>query len=218
VTGLHDGEGHVRVGIIGAGRLGGTLARELGRHGHEVVVTATRGRDVLATEVEGWSNVRAGERGDIAGCEVVILAFPWRSAAEALTGLDFDGRVVVDATNPFSEDFDVVDTGELGSTGAIGTHLPGARLVKAFNTLPAELLAEDAQETAPTVERTGLPVAADDVDARDEVVDLIGDLGFTAVPVGGLDAGRDLMEPQSPLFNVPLPAGELAERVRQLRA
>lgn len=206
----------MRVGVIGAGRLGGTLARLLGRHGHDVVVAAERSRDELVPVVADWRGVVAGEREDVVGCDVVVLAFPWRVAEDALAGLDLSGHVVVDATNPFSADYDIIETGPRGSTGVIADLLPGARVVKGFNTLPDEQLADAASEVAPTARRVGVALAADDLEARDEVADLVGDIGFTAVPVGGLDAGRDLMQPASPLFMVPLPASELQERVQQL--
>lgn len=207
----------MRVGILGAGRLGGTLARLLGRHGHEVVVAAARAPEELAGVVRDWPNVTAVAPEDLRGSDVVILAFPWRVAEDALAGLDLSGHVVADATNPFSEDYDILPGGPSGSTGAIAALLPGARIVKAFNALPAELYVEEAHETAATDQRIGIPLAADDVDAGDEVADLAGDLGFTAVRVGGLDAGRDLLEPASPLFNVPLPARELEGRLAQLQ-
>ncbi|MTV24222.1 hypothetical protein FTX61_02115 [Nitriliruptoraceae bacterium ZYF776] len=209
--------GTVHVAILGAGRLGGTLAELLGRHGHEVSVAARRPAAELAARVEGWPNVTAVDRPQLVGADVVVLAFPWRDAQTALAGLDLAGHVVADATNPFSADFEVLDTGTEGATGTISRLLPGARVVKAFNTLPAELYDEAARGTVASAERVGIPVAADDVDAADEVADLLGDLGFTAVNVGGLAAGRDLMEPASPLFNVPLPARELEQRVAQLR-
>jgi 8-hydroxy-5-deazaflavin:NADPH oxidoreductase len=207
----------VRIGTIGVGRLGGTLARLLGAGGHEVVVTATRPPDVVAHDVAGWRGVVAGARPDLEGVEVVLLAFPWRVAGAALAGLDLSGRIVVDATNPFSAEYDVVDTGTAGSTGQVAALLPGARVVKAFNTLPADQLVERADERAPAAERLAIPLAADDRDACDEVIDLTADVGFTGVPIGGLEVGRDLMEPASPLFNVPLRARELEARVRQLR-
>jgi 8-hydroxy-5-deazaflavin:NADPH oxidoreductase len=206
----------VRVGVIGAGRIGGTLACLLGTHGHEVVVAAARGRDALVPVVADWPRVVAGEREDVVGCDVVILAFPWRVAEDALAGLDLAGHVVVDATNPFAADYDIIDTGPEGSTGAIARLLPGARIVKGFNTIAHEQLVESAAETAPTARRIGIPLASDDLEARDEVADLVGDLGFTAVPVGGLDAGRRLMQPATPLFMVPLPAAALEDRIEQL--
>jgi 8-hydroxy-5-deazaflavin:NADPH oxidoreductase len=208
----------LQIGTIGAGRIGGTLARLLGAAGHDVVVTTSRSPEALTADIAGWSGVRAGSRDDLAACEVVVLAFPWRVAADALAGLDLRDRVVIDATNPFAADFDIIDTGRAGSTGTIVELLPYARVVKAFNTVPDDQLVDRADDRAPTARRIGIPIAADDVAARDEVADLIADLGFTAVPVGGLAEGRDLMEPASPLFNVPLPARQLEERLRQLRA
>jgi 8-hydroxy-5-deazaflavin:NADPH oxidoreductase len=207
----------VRIGTIGTGRIGGTLARLLGAAGHEVVVTATRSPEELAEQVAGWPGVRAGTVADLGDREVVLLAFPWRVAEDALAGVDLDGRIVIDATNPFSEDYDIIDAGERGSTGRVAELVPGARVVKAFNTVPDDQLVDRADDRAPTARRIGIPVAADDAVAGEEVADLIASLGFTAVPVGGLAAGRDLMEPASPLFNVPLPARELEARVRQLR-
>lgn len=209
----------MRVGILGAGRLGGTLARLLGAHGHEVVLANSRGREAVARIAAGWPGVLPATRDELPGCDVVVLAIPWRAAAAALDGLDLAGHVVVDATNGFDEDYDVVEPGHpLGSSGVIADLLPGARIVKAFNTLPEERLVEDRRDGAATERRVGLPVAADDVAAIDEVADLIADLGFTAVQVGGLQVGRELMEPTSPLFNVPLPAAELEARVRRLQA
>jgi 8-hydroxy-5-deazaflavin:NADPH oxidoreductase len=208
----------VRIGTIGTGRIGGTLARLLGAAGHEVVVTATRSPQELAEQVAGWPGVRAGTVTDLADREVVLLAFPWRVAEDALAGVDLDGRIVIDATNPFSEGFDIIDAGAHGSTGRIAELVPGARVVKAFNTVPDDQLVDRADDRAPTARRIGIPVATDDAVAGEEVADLIASLGFTAVPVGGLRAGRELMEPASPLFNVPLPARELEARVRQLRA
>jgi 8-hydroxy-5-deazaflavin:NADPH oxidoreductase len=208
----------VRIGTIGTGRIGGTLARLLGAAGHEVVVTATRPPQDLAEQVAGWPGVRAGTSADLDDREVVLLAFPWRVAEAALDGIDLRDRIVIDATNPFSEDFDIVDTGERGSTGRVADLLPGARIVKAFNTVPDDQLVDRADDRAPTARRIGIPIATDDAVAAEEVTDLIASLGFTAVPVGGLGAGRDLMEPACPLFNVPLPARELEARVRQLRS
>lgn len=207
----------MRIGTIGTGRIGGTLARLLGAAGHEVVVTATRSPQALAEQVAGWPGVRAGVTADLADREMVLLAFPWRMAGDALAGVDLRDRIVIDATNPFSEDFDIIDTGERGSTGQVADLVPGARVVKAFNTVPDDQLVDRADDRAPTARRIGIPIAADDAVAAEEVASLIATLGFTAVHIGDLAAGRDLMQPASPLFNVPLPARELEERVRQLR-
>lgn len=206
----------MRIAVIGVGRLGSTLARALGIHGHDVVVVSSREVADTAAQVDGWRGVRAVPRDDVVVSDVVVLAVPWARALEALDGLALEGTVVVDATNAFDDDAEPVDAGPRGSTGTLADRLPAARWVKAFNTLPEERYREDAREVAATSRRIGLPIASDDVTAGDEVADLISDVGFTAVPVGGLAAAARLMEPASPLFNVPLPAEELRARLRQL--
>ncbi len=208
----------MHIGVLGAGRMGGTLARLLGAHGHAVVVAAARSASELAPAVADWPGVTAVDRRDLADAEVVFLAFPWRVATDALAGLDLGGRVVVDVTNPFSADYEPIATGANGSTGRIAELLPGARIVKALNTLPDEQLAAAAAgaATTPGPLRPGVPIATDDDDARDQVTSIVAELGCTAVPIGGLDAGRRWMEPATPLFMVPLTAPELEARIAQL--
>jgi 8-hydroxy-5-deazaflavin:NADPH oxidoreductase len=207
----------VRIAILGAGRLGGALARRFGGNDHEVIVAARRSPDELAREVGDWPGVLAGDRGDLVTAEVVVLAFPWREHPDALSELTLPGIVVVDATNPFGEDFTVLDAGPRGSTGEIAAQLPGARVVKAWNTLPAERYEEPVDLTVPHQQRLGIPIAGDDQDAKDLVRDLTGELGHVGVDVGSLDDGRQWMQPQCPLFMVPLPADELRARVSTLR-
>jgi 8-hydroxy-5-deazaflavin:NADPH oxidoreductase len=207
----------LRIAIIGAGRLGGALARRFGTNGHEVIVTARRPADELAREVEDWPGVRAGAREDVTTTEVAVLAFPWRVHAEALAGVTLP-TTVVDATNPFSEDFTVLETGARGSSGEIAARLASdAHLVKAFNTLPAERYEDPVDLTVPHHERLGVPIAGDDQEAKDLVRDLTGELGHIGVDVGSLEDGRRWMQPQCPLFMVPLPADDLRSRVVSLR-
>jgi 8-hydroxy-5-deazaflavin:NADPH oxidoreductase len=152
----------VRVAILGAGRLGGALARRFGADDHEVVVAARRPREELAREVEPWPGVRAGDRQELATAELAVLAFPWRARAQALAGLELPDVVVIDATNPFAEDYTVLDAGPSGSTGAIAALLPGARVVKAWNTVPAERFEEPSEPAVGIGDRLGVPIAGDD--------------------------------------------------------
>jgi 8-hydroxy-5-deazaflavin:NADPH oxidoreductase len=207
----------VRIAILGAGRLGGTLARRFGAANHEVVVAARRGPDELRQVVGDWPGVQPGERGDLATAEVVVLAFPWRVREQALAGLTLPGVLVVDATNPFAEDFTVLDTGERGSSGEIAALLPGATLVKAWNTIPAERFEIPAAPETGTDARPGVPIAGEDREAKDIVHDLTAELGCTGVDVGSLADGHRWMEPQCPLFMVPATAAELRGRVEALR-
>lgn len=209
----------MRIGVLGAGRMGGTIARGLGTLGHEVTVAARRPRAELAGAVASWTGVTAGDPADLVGCEVVFLVVPWRVVDDALAGLDLRDHVVVDVTNPFSSDYEPIDAGPSGSTGHVASLLPGARVVKALNTLPDEQLAAARDgAVAPSARRPGVPVAADDEEARDVVADLVRGLGCTPVFIGGLDVGRRWMQPTTPLFMVPLSAAELEDRVAQLRS
>jgi 8-hydroxy-5-deazaflavin:NADPH oxidoreductase len=203
----------VRIAIVGAGRLGGTLARRLGAAYHEVLVTSRRPTADLASTVDGWPGVQPAGRDALATAEVVVLTFPWRVRHEALADVTIPGAVVVDATNPFAEDYTVLDTGVRGSTGEVASLLPGARVVKAWNTVPAERFEPDP----PTGGRLGVPIAGDDLEAKDIVRDLTAELGHTGVDVGTLEDGHRWMEPQRPLFMVPITADELRGRVAALR-
>jgi 8-hydroxy-5-deazaflavin:NADPH oxidoreductase len=207
----------VRIAILGAGRLGGTLARRLGADDHDVIVAARRGPDELRAEVGSWRGVQPGDRGALATAEVVVLAFPWRARHEALAGVTLPGVTVVDATNPFAEDFSLLPTGPRGSSGEVADLLRGARVVKAWNTVPAERFEGPGDPGAPMDARLGIPIAGDDRDAKDLVRDLTSELGHTGVDVGTLDDGHRWMEPQRPLFMVPVSAAELRERVEALR-
>jgi 8-hydroxy-5-deazaflavin:NADPH oxidoreductase len=207
------GDDHVRIAIVGAGRLGGTLARRLGAANHEVLVTSRRPPDELHAVVDGWPGVQPAGRDALATAEAVVLAFPWRVRHDALADVTIPGALVVDATNPFADDFTVLQTGARGSTGEIASMLPGARVVKAWNTLPAERFEPDP----PSSGRLGVPIAGDDLEAKDVVRDLTGELGHTGVDVGTLEDGHRWMEPQRPLFMVPITADELRGRVQALR-
>lgn len=209
----------MQIAIVGVGRLGGTLARTFGSHGHQVAAVSSRPAADTAHTVTGWPGVTAVDLPAVADAEVVVLAVPHAAAATVLDAVELTAdHVVIDATNAFTADAEPVTVDDpRGTTGLLAAHAGPARVVKAFNTLPAERYTEDARERAATAVRFGLPVAADDVAARDEVADLAGDAGFTAVPVGDLAAGARLMEPASPLYNVPLSARELEARLAQLR-
>jgi 8-hydroxy-5-deazaflavin:NADPH oxidoreductase len=207
----------LRIAILGAGRLGGALARRLGAANHDVVVAARRGPDELRDQVAGWRGVQAGDRQELATAELAVLAFPWRARAQALAGLELPDVVVIDATNPFAEDYTVLDAGPSGSTGAIAALLPGARVVKAWNTVPAERFEEPSEPAVGIGDRLGVPIAGDDPEAKDLVRDLTGELGHTGVDVGSLGDGRRWMEPQRPLFMVPATADELRARIAALR-
>lgn len=188
------------IGIIGAGAIGSAFARALARQNINVVIANSRCPDSLAGLVADLGpTVRAGTVQQAAAQPMVLVAVNWSRLPEALSGLpDFAGRIVIDANNAIKvPEFEAVDLQGRASTEVFSEWVPGARVVKAFNHLLARLLEAD-----PTSEggKRVLFLSGDDVQARDEVAQLIERLGFFAVDLGPLSVGARLTQfPGGPL-------------------
>ena len=173
----------MRVGIIGSGKIGGTLTRRLSGLGHEVRVANTRGPESLA--------------------DLVVIAVPLR----AVPGLpDLSGRLVVDANNYYPGRDGQIEAIEGGAASSrwVADQLPGARVVKAFNTIQWSHLLEHGRP-AGEAGRIALPVAGDDAAAKQVVMELVEALGFDAVDAGGLDDSRR-QEPGTEVYGADLDA------------
>src|SRR5689334_6573433 len=125
------------IGVIGAGRIGGNAARLLARAGHDVTVSYSRDADklqALADEIGG----RAATPAEAAQADVVILSVPWRLIDEVLAEAGpLDGKIVIDTTNQFGASGWEELPGGLTAAQFNQRRMPGARLVKSFNTLTA---------------------------------------------------------------------------------
>jgi len=193
----------MRIGIVGSGKIGGTLAGLFVRAGHEVAVSNSRGPDTLAGLVaELGPQARAATVADAASFgEVVAVAIPLRAIGD-LPPAPFAGRVVVDANNYYPQrDGQVaeLDSGALTSSGLLARTLPGARVVKAFNTIHFEHLRDRGRPQAPAADRLAIPMAGDDPAAKAVLTDLVDQIGFTAVDTGLLvDSWRQ--EPDTPVY------------------
>ncbi len=174
--------------ILGSGAIGTALARRFAAKGIEVSLANTKGPASLTDLVgELGSLVKPVTSAEALLADVVILAIPFDAVPEAVKGVEWGGRIVVDATNAI--DFPAFTPRDLKgrlSTQIVADAVPGARVVKAFNTLFAALLGAD-----PAVPggRRVLFVSGDDASPRTAVVDLIERLGFAAVDLGGLAEG-----------------------------
>jgi predicted dinucleotide-binding enzyme len=180
------------VGLLGAGRMGGTLARLFAGAGHDVRLANSRGPDTLAGLVADIgpraAAVAAREIADGAG--VVILATRWEQVRDAVIAVpSWDGVIVIDTTNPrFGPGpDDVYDTGALTSSEVVAGLVPGARLVKAFNHQPIPALAAELG-----TERNALFLAGDDTDAKAVVADLMRSIGGAPIDTGDLRSGGAL--------------------------
>jgi 8-hydroxy-5-deazaflavin:NADPH oxidoreductase len=202
----------VRIGVIGSGQIGGTLAKLLAQSGHEVAVANSRGPESLAGFVaEAGEGARAATVAEAAGFgDLVIVALPVLAYAD-LPGDAFAGKVVVDAGNYYSaRDGQIaeLDDDELTSTELLARELPGARPVKAFNTLNYRVLASEGKPDAPREERVAVFLAGDDAEAKATVSGLIEELGFAAVDNGSLAEGGRRQQPGSAVYNRPMTGRE----------
>ncbi len=196
----------MKIGIIGSGNMGATLARHFARAGHQVGVSNSRGPASLAGLVKSIGPNACAMTAEAAAKfgEVVLLAVPWRKP-EAWPAPDWVvGKIVIDAMNPYSADGEVMNLGSRTSSEDVARRLPGARLVIAFNTMFYHTLATEAR--APGTERLALFIAGDDADAKAVVTKLIDQIGFVAIDTGPLREGGRKQQPGSPIYNRPMTA------------
>jgi 8-hydroxy-5-deazaflavin:NADPH oxidoreductase len=188
------------IGIVGAGAISQALATQLARAGIDTLISNSRGPHTLTTVVEALGpRVRAVTAPEAAALDLVVLAVPWHRLREALTPLPpWNGRIVIDTTNPLvPAGVPPPDLGGRTSSEIVADLLPGARLVKAFNTLPPRLVAADPHEAGG---RRVVFFSGNDVPAKAEVGELIGRLGFAGVDLGDLATGGKLQQyPGGPL-------------------
>jgi 8-hydroxy-5-deazaflavin:NADPH oxidoreductase len=182
----------MKIGIVGAGRIGGNCARQFANGGHEVKLSFSRdpGKlESLAAEIGERASVGTPSETTEFG-EVVVLSVPWDllDAALAQAG-SLDGKIVIDTTNQYGSE-------SLPAEGETAAHhnaarMPGARYTKSFNTLTSAFQAEVADR--PESERVVQWVCGDDPEAKEVVMGLIADAGYAPMDLGGT-AGCEVME------------------------
>jgi hypothetical protein len=181
------------VGIIGAGRIGQAMAHTALRAGRQVVIANSRGPHSLSSVVDALGKgVSAGTAKDAAAADIVVLAMMWPDVPQAVEGLEWEGRIVIDPTN----DFDPSDLDGLISSEVVADLVAPARVVKAANTLVAAVLGSDPHEAGG---QRVIFLSGDDADAKSEVVALFEDAGFFVVDLGGLREGGQMQQAGAPL-------------------
>ena len=177
--------------IIGAGNVGKALASAFARKGIEVAIASRRPADALASVAKAIGpTIIPKSLQDAVKAEIVLLAVPFGTQKDvAKAGKSWQGKIVIDVTNAYGVSPE--ELGNLPSSVVISQAFPGARLVKAFNHLPAQTLAED-----PNVKggRRVLFLASDDDTAAGEVATLVERLGFAPVGLGRLAEGGLLVQ------------------------
>ncbi|MER7169551.1 NADPH-dependent F420 reductase [Micromonospora sp. NPDC000207] len=190
----------MRIGIIGSGQIGGTLTRRLRTLGHEVTVANSRGPQTLIPLTEETGATAGTVEQAVDGADLVVVAIPLL-AVPSLPSPIFEGKVVVDANNYYPQrDGDVAELLDrsLSSSRWTADHLKGARVVKTFNNIRAQHLLERGRPAGDD-DRIGLPVAGDDAEAKQMVMELVDALGFDPVDAGTLD-GSWRQQPDTPVY------------------
>uniref|UniRef100_UPI0033CD6CE2 NADPH-dependent F420 reductase n=1 Tax=Streptomyces sp. NPDC046859 TaxID=3155734 RepID=UPI0033CD6CE2 len=194
----------MRIGMLGAGTIAQAIARHAIRLGHEVVLSNSRGPDTLAPLVEDLGPLAsAATPAEAAAADLVVLAVGWPQVRDVAARLPrLDGTVVIDATNQFASPPPqprIADLGDLTGSEYVATLLPGARVVKAFNSLFAQYIAPDPRHEAG---RQVLFLAGDDADAKNTVIGLTSAFGFAPVDLGSLREGGRLIQLGGPLSSL----------------
>ncbi|WP_439379680.1 NADPH-dependent F420 reductase [Amycolatopsis lexingtonensis] len=186
-------------GTIGAGTVAQAIAGHLVTAGREVTLSNSRGPDTLRDVVTRLGPLAsAGTPAQAAAADMVFLTVRWPQVGDALAGLPgWDGRILVDTTNNLeSMRPSVADLGVETASEFVADRAPGARVVKAFNTLYAQYIAADPRHAEG---RQLLFYAGDDEGAKAEFRTVADALGFAPVDAGTLRDGGRLMQVGGPL-------------------
>ncbi|HET7284426.1 MAG TPA: hypothetical protein VFI70_07045, partial [Nitrososphaeraceae archaeon] len=141
----------------------------------------------------------------------------WRKRQNLLSVSElFDSKIVIDAMNPYSENFEVIDLGNSTSSEEVLKQIPSSRLVKAFNTIYYEHLRTKGNPNASKEDRFAIFVAGDNLEAKAIVSKLIEDIGFAPVDTGSLREGGRKQQPGSPIYNNPMTAKLAHTRLNEI--
>ena len=213
---LHAAEaasGKMKIGVVGSGRVGGTLGTVWARAGHSVMFSSIDLEHDKKLAASVGANASAGTpRKAAAYGDVLLISVPYHAlpaVGKDLAGL-LKGKIVIDTCNPFTERDGEIGkwAQEKGAGLASAELLPGARIVRAFNAVGYARMAEAAKREP----RAGMPIAGDDQKAIAVVSGLVRDIGYEPVLVGSLAFGKHLV-PRQPL------AGERSpDEIRKIAA
>jgi predicted dinucleotide-binding enzyme len=207
---------HMNIGILGAGRIGTTVAQLFAQAGHQVSISNSRDPASLAALLtELGPNVRTLSQAEtVAFGEIVLIMIPWAKRDTLPPANLFTNKIVIDAMNQYPPISHGGNTKAHTSSEEVAGQFPGARIVKAFNTLYYEILRTGSRTTVS--DRLVLFVAGDDAAAKAIVSQLIEQIGYAPFDTGSLHAGSRQQQPGSPAYNQQLTvegARELLARI-----
>ncbi|MFI4986646.1 MAG: NADPH-dependent F420 reductase [Alphaproteobacteria bacterium] len=208
------GSSAIKIGVIGSGRLGGTVGSLWVKTGHPVLFSSRKPEELKGL-VEGLGALaRAGTVAEaIAFGDALLVAIPYGALPQLGRdyGASLAGKIVLDACNAIaSRDGDIANEAKEKGVGLTSAkYLPGTRLVRAFNMLSYTVLARDAHRAGAAV---AIPIASDDAEALKAASMLVRDAGFDPVVVGGLARASDFAT-GTPVYLQELTAPEMRQRL-----
>jgi len=204
----------LKIGIIGAGRIGGTLATLWAQSGHEVLISSRHPAELEALAHSLGPKARVGTPREAALFgDVVLISIPYGALPQVGQDLahELAGKIVLDTGNPYPErDGEMAIEARREGTGvASARFLPGVRLVRAFNAINYKSLQSEAHRAG---EPVAIPLAGDDDQALAVASQLVKDAGFEPVVVGPLARAR-LFDVGTPVYVQLLTAAQLRQRL-----
>jgi hypothetical protein len=203
----------MKIGILGAGNIASTVGAQWAKAGHQLVFATRHPETLDALVAQIGENACSATVAEAARFgEVVFCSFPygaWPQVAPQIDAL-VAGKVVLDSANPYpARDGEFATAAIAAREGAgapVAKLLPGARLVRAFNSVYFKTLQSEAHRSG---DQVGIPLAGDDAAAIDVAAQLVRDAGFAPVVVGALVEARRF-DPGTPVYNTGMSGPELA--------
>lgn len=207
----------MKISIIGAGHIGGNLARLLVKTGNDVAIANSRGPSSLRSFVYelGGQLHPVDVSGAVAYSDIIIVAIQWRNLG-SMPVFRAEGKIIVDTTNPYKDDGTFFELGDDISSTMVKDHFPGGRLVKAFNTIWYKHLIESGNSDLPLGERRAIPICGDDKDAKEKISQLIQEIGFGPIDTGSLIEGTKIQGIHGVLYNRVLTVRETGSILKDL--
>ncbi|WP_372752514.1 NADPH-dependent F420 reductase [Mariniflexile sp.] len=211
----------MKIGIIGSGNIGGNLGTHWSKVGHEVIFSSRNPNELNDLVLEAGANAKAASLAEAfkANADVYLLAVPFKAIdeiAELYAG-EYSNKVIIDATNPYPERDGAIAQSVLdanfNSSEYTAMKFGTAKTVKAFNSIFAKVLKEHAFSNT---KRIAIPFAAQDQEGRTVGKQLIEDIGFDALYIGGLSDTR-IMDPGQALFGKALKKSDLQDLVNSTK-
>ncbi|MFT5658473.1 MAG: putative dinucleotide-binding enzyme [Gammaproteobacteria bacterium] len=196
----------MKIGIVGLGKVGSAIGRVWVKAGHQVMFSSRHIEHDKALAADLGPNAHAGTPQQAAAFgEVLMISVPYGSLPSVGKNLAalIDNKIVIDTCNPFvSRDGDIATWAREKCVGLASAELlPGARIVRAFNSIGAARMGSAQQNPG----RIDMPIAGDDAQAIEIASHLISDIGYEPVLIGGTTMGKYLM-PDTPLAGEHTPA------------